>query len=86
MTSWSNRTMEAISTLAGSVDGAHAMTLKRHNGAPPKGERQDYEGPEVKGIRHEWVDQSGPGMAGDDYYGTVTFVLGDFHLIVEYAT
>lgn len=83
---WSNKTMAAISALTRSVDGAYAVRLVPHAGAQPQGDMQEYEGPEVDGIQHEWVDQSGPGMAGDDFSGTVTFVLGDYHLIVEYAT
>ena len=86
MSRWSNNTMAAIATLVGSVDGGHSVFLKRHDGVRPQGEQQDYEGPEVPGVRHEWVAQSGPGIAGDDYYGTVSFVLGDYHLIVEFHT
>lgn len=86
MSQWSNKTMSAIATLAGKVDGAFSIKLVEHNGASPKGEMQDYDGPAVDGIKHEWVDQSGPGFSGDDFSGTVTFVLGDYHLVVEYAT
>lgn len=83
---WSHTTMMAIATLSRSVDGAFSTKLVPHAGKDPKGDMQDYEGPHVDGVTHEWVDQSGPGMSGDDFSGTVTFVLGDYHLVVEYAT
>lgn len=85
LSAWSTETMAKISTLTASVDGNFSIRLSPHNGEKPKGDRQDYEGPEVRGIQHEWVDQSGPGLGGDDFHGTVTFVLDDYHLVVEYA-
>jgi len=84
MARWSNKTMEAIATLVGSVDGAYSLLLRKHEGAKPRGKRQDYDGPEVPGIRDEWVDQNGGGISGDDFHGTVSFVLGDYHLIVAF--
>jgi hypothetical protein len=86
MARWSSKTMDAIATLAGSVDGNYSIHLRRHDGKPPNGDQQEYEGPPVAGVKHEWVDQRGPGISGDDYAGTVTFVLGEFHLLVEYAS
>ena len=86
MTAFSTKALEAITTRAGSVDGAHSIMLKRHEGYIPKGKRQPYEGPPVRGVKFEWVDQSGGGFSGDDFYGTVTFELGEFHLIVSYAS
>ncbi|MBC8718775.1 hypothetical protein [Ochrobactrum sp. Marseille-Q0166] len=84
MTSFSSKTMQAIDTLSRSVDGVWSVMLIRHEGRPPRGNRQEYEGPPVNGIKHEWVDQSGGGFTGDDFHGTVTFVLGDYHLIASY--
>lgn len=86
MTLFSSKTMQSIDTLSRSVDGAYNVFLQRHEGKPPRGKCQDYEGPAVKGIKHEWVDQSGGGFSGDDFHGTVTFVLGDYHLIVSYTS
>ena len=80
------KALDAISTLIGSVEGAYSVTLKGHEGFMPKGKRQDYEGPTVRGVKYEWVDQSGGGFSGDDFHGTVTFVLDDYHLIVDYAS
>lgn len=85
MTTFSSKTMLAIDTLSRSIEGAHTIFLQRHEGNPPRGKRQDYEGPPVNGIKYEWVDQSGGGFSGDDFNGTVTFILGDYHLIVSYS-
>lgn len=35
-------------------------------------------------VQKEWVDQRA-GPCGDDFYGTVTWKLGDFYLIAHYA-
>lgn len=80
-------TMQAISTLCASVDGGYSFHLARSNGKPPLGKKQEYEGETVNGVTHEYVDQtSNGGFTGDEFAGTVTFILGDFHLVVSYAT
>ena len=85
MSRWSSKTMSAIQTLINSVEDRTWFELKRHEGQPPSGHRQDYEGDPVQGIKHEWVDQTmNGGFSGDDFAGTVTFILGDYHLIVHY--
>jgi hypothetical protein len=34
------------------------------------------------GVEHEWVRQTGPGLAGDDYQATVAVPIGDGLLFV----
>lgn len=80
-------TMESISTLCDSVEGSYLFQLVRSNGNPPLGEKQEYEGETVNGVTHEYVRQTtNGGFTGDEFAGTVTFILGDFHLVVSYAT
>lgn len=87
MTAFCSETLRAIDTLCRSVDDGHTVSLTKHEGRPPAGTRQDYEGPPVSGVEHEWVDQDdGGGLSGDSFTGTVTFVLGQYHLIVEFAS
>ena len=83
MSRFSNKTLAAIQTLISSVDGCHTVSIKPASAHTPIGEIQDCDaGPVLK----EWVDQKGPGMGGDEFYGTVTWRLGDFYLIAGYAT
>ena len=76
-------TMYAIETLAKSVDGVHGISLHPSEGFKPKGVEQDCDAGVVS---KEWVKQSGPGMAGDDFHGTVTWCLGSYYLVAEFAT
>ena len=85
MSAWSTKTMSAISTLIKSVEDRTWFDLKRHEGQPPTGRKQDYEGETVRGIKHEWVSQTtNGGFSGDEFAGTVTFILGEYHLIIHY--
>jgi hypothetical protein len=84
MSNWSNKTLNAITVLASSVDGAYSAVVKHNPGQTPSGTKQDYEGPAVNGVKHEWVDQGGGGITGDDFHGFVTFVLGEYHLVVSF--
>ncbi len=84
MSAWSSKTLDAITVLASSVDGAYSVAIKKKLGQTPSGSKQDYEGPAVDGVKHEWVVQGGGGITGDDFHGTVTFVLGDYHLEVSF--
>lgn len=81
---WSSKTLDAIAVLSSSVDGAYSVAIKKKPGQTPSGEKQDYEGPAVDGVKHEWVNQGGGGITGDDFHGDVTFVLGDYHLVVSF--
>lgn len=77
--------MSAISTLISSVEDRTWFDLKLHDGQPPAGRKQDYEGKNVQGIKHEWVSQTtNGGFSGDEFAGTVTFILGEYHLIIHY--
>lgn len=87
MSAWSTKTLGAISKLAGSVDGVYSVKVTKHDGKPPPGKKQRYEGDPVSGVKYEWVDQStGGGFTGDEFAGTVTFILGDYHLTIWYST
>ena len=84
MSRWSDKTLKAIEVLSSSVEGSYSITITHKPGKTPKGSKQDYEGPVVDGVKHEWVDQDGGGFSGDDFHGHVTFVLGEYHLAVWY--
>lgn len=77
------KTMDAISTLAQSVDGLIDIRLHSAEGFTPKGVEQDCD---AGVVATEWVKQSGPGFAGDDFYGTVTWDLGSHFLVASFAT
>lgn len=83
MPKFSNKTLSAIKDLIDGVDGAHGIRVKHVSEHEPKGEVQECDTGHVK---TEWVDQHGPGISGDDFYGTVTWKLGDHYLIAYYAT
>jgi len=40
----------------------------------------------IPGIVTEYVNQSGPGICGDDFTGVMAFPLGDHLFVIEYAT
>jgi len=83
MTKFCADTMNAISTLAKSVDGAMDMALYPADGFQPKGKEQECD---VGVVPKEWVDQYGPGFAGDDFHGTVSWDLGSHFLVVQFST
>jgi hypothetical protein len=83
MSRFSNKTLAAVQALIASVGGCHGVEIKPAAEHLPKGEMQDCDAGIVP---KEWVDQRGPGMAGDEFYGTVTWKLGDFYLIASYAS
>lgn len=66
-----------------SVDGAHRLEVLPVQEHEPAGKQQDCSAADG-GV--EWVDQHGPGMAGDDFWGTVTWKLGSYYVVVHYAT
>ena len=41
---------------------------------------------DIPGVEVEYVDQRGPGIAGDDYHGTMAWPIGDKLFICEYAS
>lgn len=83
MPKFSNKTLGAINDLIATADGVHSVMLKPCSEHTPKGNVQDSDSEHVK---TEWVDQYGPGFSGDDFYGTITWKLGDYYLIAQYAT
>lgn len=83
MTQFCAKTLEAIQALLDGVDGCNAVSIKRADEHEPVGDVQDCDTGHVEA---EWVDQHGPGMAGDDFFGTVTWKLGEHYLIAYYAT
>ena len=40
---------------------------------------------DIEGIEIEYVNQSGPGMAGDDFTGTIGFPIGGQMFVVDYS-
>ena len=82
MPRFSNKTLSAIKDLTEGVDGCHGIRIFRADKHQPKGIVQDCDTGHVK---TEWVDQNGPGISGDDFYGTVTWKLGDHYLVAYYA-
>lgn len=77
------KTLTAIKELIDGVDGVHGVELIRADEHEPKGALQECD---TGHVGTEWVNQSGPGMFGDDFHGTVTWKLGDFYLIAHFAT
>lgn len=78
-----SETLKAIRRLYEGVDGAHGIEVKAVSEHDPKGKEQDCV-LATGGV--EWVDQHGPGMVGDEFWGTVTWRLGDHYLITHFAT
>ena len=83
MAEFCEKTMDAISDLAKSVDGVTDISLHRAEGFTPKGKEQDCD---CGVVPTEWVNQSGPGFAGDDFTGTVTWRLGSHYLVAGFST
>lgn len=77
------KTLDAIHDLIEGVDGCYGVEIKRASEHEPKGDIQECD---TRHIETEWVDQSGPGMFGDEFHGTVTWKLGDHYLIAHFAT
>lgn len=84
MSRFSNKTMQAICDLVKSVDGVTDVTILPASEHAPKGIIQDCD---AGIVTKEWVDQrSGAIPSGDDFYGTVTWRLGDFYVIAGFHT
>ncbi|TNE66809.1 MAG: hypothetical protein EP336_09330 [Rhodobacteraceae bacterium] len=69
MTKFCDDTIEVIRKLYEDVDGAHRIEIKSVFEHKPKGNLQESD---LENVVVEWVDQHGPGMAGDNFWGTVT--------------
>jgi hypothetical protein len=82
MPRFSKKTLQAVRDLIESVDGCHRVEIKPVSEYSPKGQWQDCQGV----VSGEWVDQHGPEMTDDDYWGAVTWKLGEFYLIAHFAT
>lgn len=78
-----DETLSAIKDLIDGVDGVYRIEIKRLTDHNPVGEEQACD---TGHVETEWVDQHGPGMAGDEFNGTVTWKLGEYYLIAHYDT
>jgi hypothetical protein len=82
MPRFSNDTLATIKALIDGVDGYYMLKMYAIHEHEPKGKLQDCD---TKYVKTEWIYQEGPGMSGDDYYGTVTWLLGDFYVVAHFA-
>lgn len=76
------KTLENLQRLFKSVDGAINVQFF-HGAYVPEGTLQE---PDFQGVDLMWVSQHGPGMAGDDFEGLVTYKVGDWYIVIEFMT
>lgn len=77
-------TLMRLKKLYDCVDGAYKIDVFPVDEHTPAGKQQDCSDLADDGV--EWVAQHGPGMAGDDFWGTVTWKLGAYYVVVHFAT
>lgn len=84
MTKFCSETMNAISTLLKGDEGYYGAYLVHTEKHTPEGEKQSCD----HGVADaKWVNEHyGGGFFGDDYSGTITWLLGSHYLIVSYST
>lgn len=86
MPDFCNKTLAAIAALLDEASENVLLGSVRVRSAEshePKGIEQDCD---CGVVATEWVKQFGPGFAGDDFHGFITWKLGDFYVVAEYST